>query len=313
MLKSHSQHTLGVVAVTLQALCYGLTAVVARYLSLNIGIFESWYLRYALGLAFAVVLLRGRVDYRKFLHLPRREWVVLIGRSLVGGVIAVALYALASQKAKIGPVAFMQVLPSTTLLGVVLFKESLGLKKGLLVLLAFAGAVFVALGSLSGLSSLNLGELYSLISGVLFSLMFVTRRLHTGVLNDIEITVGTLAIAALGNYILAVATGTHQWLPHIHWTLPLGVILVVASFMGVAVNFLLNYGFQRVSAVVAGNILNLELVFGPIFGYIFYREVLETRELIGGAVILAAVIAMNLVDRRERHGSRRAQIPVIAD
>jgi drug/metabolite transporter (DMT)-like permease len=309
----HTERSRGTLALILLALCYGLTAVVARYLSVRAGIFESWYLRYGLAAVFALALFRGHIRFRKFLSLPWREWIVLIGRSVTGCVVAVALYTLASETAKIGPVSFMQVLPSTTLLGVLLFKDKLGLKKGLLVALAFTGAAGVVVGSPHDLLSLNRGELYSLVSGVLFALVFVTRRLHTGVLGNREITFATLVIGAIGNYVLAVSTGAHELLPHAHWSAGLLFVLIAASFMGVAINFLMNYGFERVNAVMAGSILNLELVFGPIFGYVFYRETLNVREIIAGIVILAAVVCMNLVDRPAYAPADTAQVPVIAD
>jgi drug/metabolite transporter (DMT)-like permease len=73
--------------------------------------------------------------------------------------------------------------------------------------------------------------------------------------------------------------------------------------------FLVNYGFEHVSAVVAGNILSLEQVFGVLFGLVFYGELLNARQITGGLIILVSVILMNQLARREHQAAQIAVTP----
>jgi drug/metabolite transporter (DMT)-like permease len=298
MVKAKSAFAPGVIALVVLAAWFGLTAVFARYLAGNNGLFEQWYLRLGIGAVAALLLFRKHISFRSFATLGKKEWGLLWLRAVVQGVLAVSLYTLAAQQAKIGPVAFMQAVPSLTIFGVLLFHERLTLKKLLLVLLSFFGVVLVAVTNPRDLLSFNGGELLSLVSGVCFSFGFLSRKWHSHHLNNQEITFAMLALSAAANYVLSVVLYHRVFADASQWSSQFTIILVFAGIISVASVFLQNYGFEHVSGVVGGTILNLEQVFGPVFGYIFYQEGLSWRELIGGAVIVAAAVAMNLLDNK---------------
>ena len=288
----------GILAIVTLATIYGLTAVMARYLSRGLGLFEQWYLRYAIGTVLCVVCFYTQVDYHKFIRLAKRDWLVLLFRSFVGSVIGIALYTLASQKAKIGPVAFMQVVPTTALFGVVLLKEKMSIKQLSLVLLSFFGAALVAVRGLHDLTSFNVGEIYSLVSGALFSLVLIARKWQTNRLNNYEMTVAITTMSFVMDYIISVCLYKRAFIASSHWTNHFTLVLLGASVLGVAINFLSSYGFEHVAAILASSLLDLELVMGALFGYLFYHEALTKRELIGGLIILTAAVSMSQLSRR---------------
>lgn len=289
----------GILALVAVAAYFGVTAVLARYLSANNGIFEQWYLRYGIAFILSLIIFRKRIIYKKILHLPVKEWLVLIFRVITGSIIAVALYTMASQQAKIGPVAFMQAFPSMAILSIIIMKEKLTLEKGLLVMFSFLGVIIVVVENPHDLLSFNIGEIYSLISGIFFALMFITRKWHTGILNNHEITVALLGLGFVANYILSVILYHRLFAETNQWSVLFIAILFFAGAGAVGNIFFLNYGFERVSGIIAGNIMNLEQVFGPIFGYIFYHELLSGREIIGGIIILISAVMMNMLTKKE--------------
>ena len=79
----------------------------------------------------------------------------------------------------------------------------------------------------------------------------------------------------------------------------LGILFIIAAALSVLMSLLSSYGFEHVKAATASVILDLELVFGVAFGYLFYREVLSVRESAGCVIIIAAVIAMNRLDSKQ--------------
>ena len=247
----------------------------------------------------SVAVFYHRIDFRKFVALPGREWGVILFRALVGSVLAVSLYTLAAREAKIGIVAFMQVLPSTALLGILLFHEHISGARLGTILLAFAGAAIVVVKSFGDLSDINVGALWSLISGILFGLQFVTRKWHSKSLNNQELTVVIIGVGFIMNYLLSLVFYRRFFVPAAHWNPQFVLVLLSAACLGVANIFLINYGFEHVSAVIAGNILALEEVFGSLFGFLIYRETLSLRDAIGGLVILSAVIFTNQLNNRE--------------
>jgi len=73
----------------------------------------------------------------------------------------------------------------------------------------------------------------------------------------------------------------------------------LAGFFNVLNNFLSNYGFQKVEAYVAGNILTLESFFAVIIGFLFYKEVPSIIEFVGGLLIVSSVFFMHKIENRE--------------
>ncbi len=289
----------GIAALVVLAAAFGIMAVIARYLGNGLGLFEQWYLRYAVAFAVSLVVFWRKITLTKFLKLSRREWLVLLFRVVTGQVIGLGLFTLAAERAEVGIVSFMQVLPVLPLLGVMLFRERLTWQKSVLTLLSFVGAALVVVTSLHSLTHLNEGALLSLVSAVFYSAMLVTRKWHDGTLNNREITVAMLGFSCLSAYVLSVIFD-HRWtIPSSHWNMHFVLVVAAAGALSVPVNLLISYGFEKVSAVVAGNILTLEEVFGVLFGYLFYREILSLREIIGGLIILFSVVLMNLAIRHE--------------
>lgn len=310
-MKSRQLHATpgGLFAIFVLALIFGVTAIFARYLSTETKLFEQWYLRYGIMFILSIIVFHRQVNFHKFLTLPRKEWAIILFRALIGSVLAVALYTLAAEKAKIGIVAFMQVVPSTALFGIVLFHERVSKARAATILLAFLGASLVVVNSLQDLAGLNVGALWSLVSGVLFGLQLVTRKWHSKVLNNQELTVAIIGCGFVMNYLLSLVLYRRPFVSTAGWSASFVLILFVAGCLGVINIFLINYGFEHVSAVIAGNILSLEEVFGALFGYVIYREVLTPRDIIGGLIILGAVVLTNQLNNREQVKGETIPVP----
>lgn len=298
------------IALVALAAVYGVGPVFARYLSNGLGLYEQWYLRFAIGTLMGAIAFHRYISWRKFLRLPAREWLVLLFRIAVGQIITLGVFTLATQRAKIGVISFMEVLPVSSLLGILLFGERLSAYRGLLMALSFVGAAVVVVTNPHDLLRPNTGALLALLATALYSLMLVTRRWHTDALNNHEITIATSGISAAALYVLSLFL-YHRWtIPATHWHVNFMIMLIAASGLLMANNFLSNYGFDHVSAVLAGNILSLEEFFGPLFGLLVYGEVLSPRSIAGGLIILLSVLLMNQSARREH---KTVQVPVLPD
>jgi len=59
------------------------------------------------------------------------------------------------------------------------------------------------------------------------------------------------------------------------------------------------YGFKRVEAQIGSLILLFDIVIGIILGYLIFKESISFMAMIGGSLILVAIILPNLQTRRE--------------
>ena len=78
------------------------------------------------------------------------------------------------------------------------------------------------------------------------------------------------------------------------WSILLAVL--ASGFFNVLNNFLSQYGFQKVEAVHASNILTLESPFAVLIGLFMFSEFPALKELFGGMLIVLSVIFMNKVE-----------------
>ena len=297
--RAHNHAFLGIIALIFLTFIYGLTAVMARFFSDSIGIFEQWYLRFLIGTILMLIVFRHKINLKKFLHLSKKESRLVLARGFIGYVIAAGLYALSTQFATIGSVAVMQVVPMTALFGVLLLHERLSKKRLALIGVSFLGAVLVILQT-AGQLHFGTGEALSLISAALFSLTFVLRKFQTGELNNYELGFSTLTIGLISNYLLA-AFFEGAALPHATVFSPvLGVAFIGAGVLSVLMSLLSSYGFEHVKATTASVILDLELVFGILLGYLLYQELLTPLQLTGAVIILVSAIAMSYAETRKR-------------
>jgi drug/metabolite transporter (DMT)-like permease len=299
----------GLIAIAVLTLIFGLTAIFARYLSTETKLFEQWYLRYGIMSVLSVIVFHRQVDFNKFLHLKRKEWSVILFRSFIGSVLAVSLYTVAAREAKIGIVAFMQVVPCTALLGILLFHERVSKARAATILLAFLGASLVVVENFHDLANVNMGAVWSLVSGALFALQLVTRKWHSKALNNQELTVAIIVSGFVMNYLLSLILYHRFFVSTENWSPQFVLVLLLAGCCGVANIFLINYGFEHVSAVIASNVLSLEAVFGALFGFLIYDEVLGMRVIIGGLIILGSVIATNYLNNREGVSEQAEPVP----
>lgn len=288
----------GILALVLLTAIYGLTAVMSRYFSESTSVLEQWYIRFGLASACMAIFLRKKIRFCKFMTASRYELKLMTVRGVIGFLFGAGLYALSSQKTDIASVTMLQVVPTTALLGVLILREKLPTKKIVLIAMSFIGALVILVPDLTGGFSFGEGELLSLASGALFSLTFVLRKKQTGELNNYELAFGTLVVGAMVNYIASVIWNGRFWVDN-NISPTLLLLFIGAAVLSVLMSLLSSYGFEHVQANVASVILDLELVFGIFFGYLFYREVLSVQKIVGAGIILVSMVLMNVVDSKE--------------
>jgi len=286
-----TQKQKGVIALVLLALLFASMGVFARYMQTSFTLFQQVYLRVAAALLLSLIFFKNKINLGKILKINSRDWLVLVFRSLMLYVFGVSLFTYGIINAKYSNVSFISALPLTAVFGFILLKEEFTFKKMMYILLAFIGVVFISVTDLNNLFNWGRGEFVTLISVVFFSLSYVGRKWHSKLLNNYEITTLIFLISLIFVFLTSFFMG--ESLPIYGWSYFLGLVVLFAGLFNVGNLYLTNYGFERVEAVFASNLLTLESLFAIFIGFIFFREVPVMRELVGGALIIFSVIKMN--------------------
>ncbi|TSC87309.1 MAG: Membrane protein [Microgenomates group bacterium Gr01-1014_16] len=295
-LKVLSDHNKGVIVLVWLAFIYAIMGIFVRYLNTSFAIFQQIYLRMFAAFLMSLIFFNKSLDLSKLRRITLKEWSLLTLRSISFYILGVNLFTRALLLTKYSNVSFIGSLPLTAFFGFLLFKEKLTIKKVLLIILAFGGVMLISAQDYSNLLSWVKGDFYALISAVFFSFAYVTRKWHSNLLTNKEITSLILLIGSIILFLASILAG--ESLPSSGWSLGIIIAVLASGFFNVLNNFLSQYGFQKVEAVHASNILTLESAFAVLIGLIVFSETPALKEILGGLLIVASVILMNKVEAK---------------
>ncbi|EKD67694.1 MAG: Membrane protein [uncultured bacterium] len=298
MKRSSDERTKGIIALVLLTLVFASMGLFVRYLNAGFLLFQQVYLRVFAAFILGIVIFNKDLSLEKLKKISVKEWGLFLFRGISGYLFGVTLFSQAILLTKYSSVSFIGALPFTAVFGVFLFKEKLNIQKFLLILLAFIGVVLISVKDYSNIFIWGRGEVVALVSTIFYSLSLISRKWHSKLLNNKEITTITFFIAGIAVLITSICAG--EGLPLNHWTLGLFTAVIGAGLFNVINLFLINYGFQKVEGILASNILTLESFFAIILGFLFYKELPGLKEIIGGVLIVGSVLLMNQLDSKRR-------------
>ncbi len=295
---SRTEREKGILALVLLALVFASMGIFVRYLQYQFTVLQFTYLRIFVAFLMGLILFKSDLNFKKLIHLPLKEWLLIFLRGISLYVIAVPFISQAYLTGKYSNVSFVSAFPLMALLGFLLLKEKLTLKKVIYVLLGFIGVVFIAVQDYSNLLSWGEGELLALISCIFFDISYIARKWQKDYLSNKEITVLIFFVSSI--LLFGTSLFMQEGIPHVEQFSGIVLLVILASALfNVANLFLTNYGFQRVEAVLAGNLLTLEVVFALLFGISLYQEIPSLKEIIGGLLIILSIYQMNKLEADE--------------
>jgi drug/metabolite transporter (DMT)-like permease len=284
----------GLLAIISLTVVYGILPLIPRYLSTSFPLFQQVYLRMFIGFLISFLIFRNQINVHKLQALPPKEWGLLVTRAAVYYLLGVTLYTQALLLTKISNVVLIGAIPSTAILAFILLKEPVSAKKISLVILSALGVFIISVKDFSHIFSFGLGEMVALLSTLFVSLGLISRRWHSSALNDKEISTLLLLFASLLIFITSIVKG--EGLPLSNWGWGVFLALLLGGLLNTAVSFFMNYGFSRINAVLASNILASEPVFATLFAFLVFRELPLPKEILGGILVIASAILMNQLE-----------------
>ena len=260
---------------------WGASFLFMRMAAHDFGPFPLVTLRVGFG---ALVLLPFLLKYRgKF---PLKSWPKIAVIGAINTLIPFLLFAWASERAPAGvsSIANAMTVLFTALVGTMLFREPMSVKRSLALLLGFAGVLVLALGKTEG-ASFGLPVLAGVLAAALYGLgAHLVRRHFTG------LPAGALACATLlTSTIISLPFSIPLWPKHAivpeHW---FAVIALGVFCSGIA--YVMYYRLiQRIGASRASTVTYLIPLFAVTWAWIVLREPLTLNMGIACAMILLSV------------------------
>ena len=274
-----------------------LTAITARGMNANVVNF----LRFAsTSLPILAYLL---IKDRAALRVKRRDLWLFAANGLASILFFTACYAAAIRETKIATAAaLLYTAPAIVLLlSALLFSEKLTPRKIVCVLLSVLGCALVS-GLGSGGAALNLrGLLLGLGAGLGYALYSIFSRLiqQKGYSTYTNVC-WTFLIAAAAYLAIALGDGTAAQIVGLPGAALLSV--VCGLFTGLLAYLLYTAGLRELEPSRAAQLATIEPVFAALLGAVLFSQRLSLPELLGVALVVAAVVGMNLPTAAEKAG-----------
>lgn len=328
ILRTRGNDVRGVLALIVLAASFALLTVLARYLSTGFTIAQQVYLRSLMAFLIAIVAFRRKIRWRSVVtRVGPREWIIVVLRAVLLYAIGTTIYSRAATMTSVGDVSFIAALPLVSALGLVFHRSKatagaaawvLGSAVGAAILSGFDGSGGGLLTwHVSGFSQAGTGDLLALVAMLAIAVAYFTRPWHQSAesgrvsLNNQEITALLVGVGAISVAMLSLLH--REGLPHATDSWRLWAAVAAAGALNVLNVFLINYAFEHVEPVRAGNLLTLECVWGLAFGLIFFAQVPGIGEMVGGALIVVCAIGLNLTTGRQSGPPTESEIKAEAE
>jgi drug/metabolite transporter (DMT)-like permease len=274
---------LGMILIVVSAAAFGTLAIIGRYAyAAGMDVLTLLFLRFSLSAGVMVILLAARRE-----QLPRGMTLLqLVAMGAIGYVGQAFSYFTAIKYASAGLVALLLYLYPVfvMILSAVFLHEAITRWK-----LAALGLALVGLALTVGPAGGQwLGVMWALLASVIYSLyiMVANRVVKEG--SAIQSSTVILAAAGVVSGLLMVSTGPHLPTTGAGWA-AVAAIVLVATVIPI-VTFLA--GLQRIGPTNAAMLSVLEPLVTVLLAALLLGETLRLMTLLGGGLILAAVLLL---------------------
>lgn len=259
---------------------FGLSGVIGKYITCS-----AAAITWGRTLCSSAVLLLLLLLRRQTLKVQcRRDGALLF----LAGLVLAAHWTSFFQAVKVASVAIGTITFSTfplflTILEPICFREAFQRKNLFLSLLLLLG-ILLTVPEFSAENQITLGILWGLGSSATYAVLSLLNRYLSNRYDGMIVCFYEQLTVMVALWPMLVISQTVWKTMDIWWVAVLGVLCTAFAFS------LFVYGQRYQSAQKAGIISGLETVYGVLFAMVLLQELPTWRELLGGAVIVSAVL-----------------------
>lgn len=263
--------------MVVSGLCFvGVTALV-KLLAGRVPAAESAFLRYVFGLLFLLPAWRGL----SALRLTRRQ-IGLVSLRGAAHTVGVIFWFFAMTRIPLAEVTAMNYLTPiyVTILAVFVLGERLAMRRIMAIVVALGGALLILR---PGFRELDPGHFAMLGTALLFSGSYLIAKIISGEMSAVAVVTLLSITVTIGLFPFALAV----------WVTPtlgdLGILFLVACF-ATGGHYAMTLAFAAAPVTVTQPVTFLQLVWSVIVGAAFFAEPVDPWVVLGGVVIMGAVL-----------------------
>lgn len=275
-----SQILIGTLSLFIAAFLYGSQNIATRLTGVSFGPFLSTALRALI----VIIFLVWFVTWKK-IRSPDWKWFIL---RAIGNVIATTCIFIAVNKMSVGAALFSfyaSLILSGGLFGILFYKEKVTLIKIVSLLITAFGLILIY--SNQSTLTFNWYFIIALVGGIGGSMWSVFSRPITKTYSLKQLVVVDSAITVLLSLLISLALHESWKLLQFDQRL---LAVVYLGFTQVFTGQLVAKGFKTVDAQVGSMILLNDTIFGILFAFLFFKEIVPLMVVIGGTCVFLSSI-----------------------
>jgi len=271
----------GASALFTSAFIYSTFGILIRQMALMFGDGAQTAVRF--GVAFVLILILNFIR-KQSIYLPKRAVLKACLLGITFGCV-VLLFTVSINNTKIANSVFLLYagsMISSLVIGTLVLKEKLTIIKVVAIITAFFGLYMYS----DAILVMSIGIITGIASGLFDGISNALRKTLKGLNRNAILTyqfvfsslLAAIAMLVMGEVILK-------------QILPLSILAVIIfAILQIGLGNLLLYGFQHFDVNVGTVILATELFFASLLGFLLFKEVPTSKEILGGMLIFAASI-----------------------
>jgi drug/metabolite transporter (DMT)-like permease len=279
----------GTVSIITATAIYGMYGVFAKLIGEEFGSFtQNWVRNLVVVLIVGIIAIITKKKWKSFSR-KNIKWVLTW--TLCGSLDTVISFT-AFNRLQIGTTYFLiysSMIISGFIFGNLFFKEKITKLKILSLLLSVSGLLIIYFLDLQKLNSIFI--IFPLISGFLVGLWNIfTKKVSDKFDNSQMVWTDSIVAVIVG---LCGAFLFKENLPSLSFSIAWITILIYAIAQIFTVNLII-YGFKHLEAQVGSLIMPIEVIFGSLFAYLVFKQVMPVTTIIGGLLIASAAAIPSL-------------------
>ena len=276
---------LAIILISLSTLFEIMMFTVLRIVQSDINVYTTSFFRFF----FSLIILIPYIFYTKFYFIKTnniKKHLVRSSLNLPAMYLTFGALTMIPLE-KINAIHFLNPL-FVSIFAVIFFKEKIYIYRVISLVLGFVGIIVVIR---PGLIPLEIGSFMVLGSTVLWALCIIITKDITKEESAINILIFQCIFMSLFTFIIA----------YFNWELPSSdqlMLLFLSAFFGNVFHLMINHSFKIADLTLTAPFRYSVLIWGSLFGFLFFNEIPDFFTWIGGTIIFLSILILTYYESK---------------
>tara|TARA_X000001036_G_scaffold363441_1_gene347316 strand:- start:94 stop:966 length:873 start_codon:yes stop_codon:yes gene_type:complete len=282
---SFNKKILAIILITLSSLFEIMMFTILKIVQADINVYTTSFFRFF----FSLIILTPYIFYSKFYFIKTpnlKKHIIRSSLNLPSMYLTFGALTMVPLE-KINAIHFLNPL-FVSIFAVIFFKEKIYNYRIISLVLGFIGIIIVIR---PGMIQMEAGNFMVLGSTILWALVIIVTKDITK--KDSAITILIYQCIFLSVFTLIIASFNWEMPSYNHL-----LLIFLSSLFGIIFNLMINHSFKLVDLTLTAPFRYSALIWGSLFGFLFFKEIPDIFTWIGGTIIFLSIMTLTYFESK---------------